>query len=212
MEARPLKPCKEVLRKRQETGRQKKEDEDTRENKSEDEQSAEVQNSEPFSAASTGEECAPSSATAPEAAELEDYACQTRQAHPIQTFRIHIACLFCARDRAQRLRDIEEWESGNGVRFEDWRWKVKYHSPVPEGSRYIQPELGSPGEWSEAMGSWVQGVKGRASGLGLVDLGGGISSALRETGSEVVKDGLKKERVKDEGGVRVGFRGNIPSS
>ncbi|KAF2662751.1 hypothetical protein K491DRAFT_772651 [Lophiostoma macrostomum CBS 122681] len=211
MEDRPLKRCKEVM-KRRGIERVENEDESTRETEIAKGESAQSQGPAPL----TGEECTPSEA--PDAAkrnESEDqdgYTCQARLTHPIQTIRIYQDCLFCARARAQRLHYVEEMESGNEVRFEDWRWKVKYHSPVPEESKYMQQDWGSPGEWSEAMGSWVQGVKGKASGLGLGDLGGGIWGALKETGSEVVKDGLKRDRVKDEGAMRVGSRGNIPSS
>lgn len=175
------------------------------------------------SAATTAVECSsPSTATAasnpdPEARESsesnsiplfsdneEQEYCTTKLVHPFQSFKIHDMCPDCKRIRAERLSVVE---SGNEVKFEDWRWKVKYLSPVPEEARYTEWGIGGVGEWGETMGSWVKDFKGK--GLGLSE---GLMKAFRETGQELLSDELKKDGLRGEGGLGIGFRGGMPSS
>lgn len=66
-------------------------------------------------------------------------------------------CSLCTQDREERLVAVT---SGNEVRFEDWRWKVKYLSPVPEEARYT--EWGAVGE---VMGSWVKDWRTKGDGV-----------------------------------------------
>ena len=63
----------------------------------------------------------------------------TPKAHPFQTLRVEGNCAGCEREREERLRRVfggevrEESEEGNGmvekVRFDEWKWKVKYAAP-----------------------------------------------------------------------------------
>ncbi|OCK85131.1 hypothetical protein K432DRAFT_377971 [Lepidopterella palustris CBS 459.81] len=78
--------------------------------------------------------------------------CTGPQSHPFQSFRINRICAVCARRRDVLLAEAEE---GKGVKFEDWKWKVKYQSPRSGEGKWI--------DWSgvgEVMGSWVGGWGG----------------------------------------------------
>ncbi|KAF2788416.1 hypothetical protein K505DRAFT_328935 [Melanomma pulvis-pyrius CBS 109.77] len=97
----------------------------------------------------------PKDGTIEEAVE-EGEGCKIRLGHPYQSFKIHRMCSLCTQDREQRLVAVT---SGNEVKFEDWRWKVKYLSPVPEEARYT--EWGAVGE---AMGSWVKDWRMKGDG------------------------------------------------
>ncbi|KAJ4345587.1 uncharacterized protein N0V89_011720 [Didymosphaeria variabile] len=89
----------------------------------------------------------------PEVDAAADEECEDLLTHPFQTLSIHTSCALCLRRRAALLQQLGEETST--VRFEDWRWKVKYLSPTPEEARY-SAEWGNVGS---AMGSWVKDWK-----------------------------------------------------
>ncbi|CAI6332181.1 unnamed protein product [Periconia digitata] len=60
--------------------------------------------------------------------------CTTVLTHPFQTTRLHRSCLLCTRNREELLAQSELAQQK--VRIDDWRWKVKYLSPVPEEARH----------------------------------------------------------------------------
>ncbi|KAJ4296239.1 hypothetical protein N0V90_006284 [Kalmusia sp. IMI 367209] len=100
------------------------------------------------------EACRPATPTLYGDGDPEAAACEIFLTHPFQTLNIDSSCAVCQRQRAALLADLETQTAR--VRFEDWRWKVKYSSPTPE-ARYT--------EWGDvgtAMGSWVKdwNVKG----------------------------------------------------
>jgi hypothetical protein len=72
--------------------------------------------------------------------------CSNLDTHPFQTLKIYRSCLHCSRDRAALLAQSES--ATPHVRFEDWRWKVKYLSPVPKESRYSA-------SWGSGMGKGI---------------------------------------------------------
>jgi hypothetical protein len=91
--------------------------------------------------------------------------------------------LHCTLNRQKLLEAVN---IGKEVKFEGWRWRVKYLSPVPEESRYT--EWGAVGE---VMGSWVKGCKMK---------GDELMNVLREN---VLEDGARNEgasRVRPSGG------------
>jgi hypothetical protein len=109
--------------------------------------------------------------------------CRERYYHPRQTFRVERLCLHCTLNRQKLLEAVN---TGNEVKFEGWRWRVKYLSPVPEESRYT--EWGAVGE---AMGSWVKDWKMK---------GDELMNVLREN---VLEDGARNQgasRVRPSGG------------
>jgi hypothetical protein len=83
--------------------------------------------------------------------------CRERHYHPRQTFKLERLCLQCTLNRQKLLEAVN---TGNKVEFQDWRWRVKYLSPVPEESRYT--EWGAVGE---VMGSWVKDWKAKGDDL-----------------------------------------------
>ncbi|OAG08759.1 uncharacterized protein CC84DRAFT_586910 [Paraphaeosphaeria sporulosa] len=106
--------------------------------------------------------------------------------HPFQTLNIHTSCALCLRQRAALLQQLEEETATSAVRFEDWRWKVKYLSPTPEEARYAA-------EWKNVgsvMGSWVKDWKVK---------GDEILGVLRETVGE------GEERRRDSVGSGLGL-------
>lgn len=89
------------------------------------------------------------------------------------------------------------------MRFEDWRWKVKYLSPTPEEARYTA-DWGSVGS---TMGGWVKDwkVKGDEILGALMDHGedgGGRRDSVAGAGgrgmgiAEVLSPGRKKGKGK----------------
>ncbi|KAF1999511.1 hypothetical protein P154DRAFT_620936 [Amniculicola lignicola CBS 123094] len=122
--------------------------------------------------------------------------CELRQAHPFLTYRLYSTCPRCTQASHQRLQGI----ANQHVKFEDWKWRVKYLSPVPEEARWIEwEELGGIGE---LMGSWVREWKER---------GDGLLGAIRE--------GIVEEEERNEMGMGtgmsvggVGLRGGMGSS
>jgi hypothetical protein len=91
----------------------------------------------------------------PEADAATKEECADLSTHPFQTVNIHSSCALCLHRRTARLQQLEEETST--VRFEDWRWKVRYLSPTPEEARY-SAEWGNVGS---AVGSWVKDLKGK---------------------------------------------------
>jgi len=84
----------------------------------------------------------------------QENGCHGPRAHPFQSFRIYRFCAVCTRRRNALLAKVEE---GKEVRFEDWRWKVKYQSPRADEGRW--KDWGSVGE---VMGWRVRrGKRGR---------------------------------------------------
>jgi len=159
-----------------------------------------------FSAAETAVECEPrplAPAASPQAAfppadskdngpSSSTSSCTTRLLHPFQSFKIHRQCPQCALRRLSRLNTVT---TGNEIKYEDWRWKVKYLSPVPEEPRHA--EWGVVGE---VMGSWVKDWKTK---------GDGLMAALREEAVQTL-GGIEGSRGKQDG--EVGFRRGMPSS
>lgn len=114
--------------------------------------------------------------------------CADLLTHPFQTLTIHTSCALCLRQRAALLQQLEEETST--VRFEDWRWKVKYLSPTPEEARHLA-------EWKNvgsAMGSWAKEWKAK---------GDEIWGTLREQ----VIDGEERRRDSANSGVGLGIAG-----
>jgi len=85
--------------------------------------------------------------------------CTEVHTHPYQTLKLDTTCAPCTRSRAALLARVES--RNPRVRFEDWRWKVKYLSPVPEEARFAESvggiglEIGGV-DVGRAMGSWVK--------------------------------------------------------
>ncbi|OCK97076.1 uncharacterized protein K441DRAFT_606723 [Cenococcum geophilum 1.58] len=82
--------------------------------------------------------------------------CHGPRAHPFQSFRIYRLCAVRTRRRNALLAKVEE---GKEVRFEDWRWKVKYQSPRADEGRW--KDWGSVGEvmgWRVRRGEEGKGV------------------------------------------------------
>jgi hypothetical protein len=134
-----------------------------------------------------------------------DHECNEKLIHPFQSYRIDRACPGCENRRVSRLAKIE---TGNEVRFEDWRWKVKYMSPVPE-ERYT--EWGT--NWGETMGSWVNEVKGKGVELGMgimnaigeLEEGGESSRAHRGSGKKSVGGQVMIDAEEGRAGISGGF-------
>ncbi|KAF2187823.1 hypothetical protein K469DRAFT_704782 [Zopfia rhizophila CBS 207.26] len=146
----------------------------------------------------TAEECEPRPSTdsTPESAKakapdsVHETSCTGPQAHPFQTFKIHRMCAVCTRNRDFLLAQAE---NRNEVKFEEWRWKVRYLSLVPEEVGWS--EWGGAGEMN---GSWVADWK--------KELGKDRwMAALSETGQALNKD-------LPDGGMRVGCRSRMQSS
>jgi hypothetical protein len=146
----------------------------------------------------------------------DDSSCTKQLLHPFQSFNIHTLCPHCTHTRAKRLSRVED---GNLVRFEGWKWKVKYLSPVPEEARHVGVgggglgiDLGmgmgigignvNVGEWGEAMGSWVREWKGKGSG---------ILKGVGEGSGNNGNDGTAAKGDRDADRLKVGFRGGVPS-
>ena len=79
--------------------------------------------------------------------------CNKRQTHPFQTFRIYQLCGFCLQKRDLLLGEAET--GIDEVRFEEWRWKVRYLSSKNEAASESDCE-----RIGETMGSWVGSWKG----------------------------------------------------
>ena len=76
--------------------------------------------------------------------------CHGPHAHPFQSFRIYRLCAVCTRRRNALLAKVEE---GKEVRFEDWRWRVKYQSPrADEGRRKDRGNVGEVMGWRVRRG------------------------------------------------------------
>lgn len=60
--------------------------------------------------------------------------CEEALTHPSQSFKIHASCTVCIHAREALLTDLKARIPQ--VRFENWRWKVKYLSPVPKEAQY----------------------------------------------------------------------------
>ncbi|KAF1949096.1 hypothetical protein CC80DRAFT_540560 [Byssothecium circinans] len=138
--------------------------------------------------------------------------CRNIQTHPFQTTIIERTCLLCTQDREYRLH-----QSASGtpqVRFEDWRWKVKYLSPtVPEEPSHTNKNWG--------LGAGVGGVMGSLAGKGrevldvLREQVGAVqspSSALRPASSRSSLSLRGSERFagrgeEGSGGFKAGLKG-----
>ncbi|XTI95861.1 hypothetical protein V2W45_1449562 [Cenococcum geophilum] len=86
----------------------------------------------------------------------QENGCHGPRAHPFQSFRIYRLCAVRTRRRNALLAKVEE---GKEVRFEDWRWKVKYQSPRADEGRW--KDWGSVGEvmgWRVRRGEEGKGV------------------------------------------------------
>jgi hypothetical protein len=84
--------------------------------------------------------------------------CLGPQIHPSQTYRIHSLCLECARQREALLAQAED----NTVRFEPWKWKVRYTGTAPVEVPFKDWNVG------EVMGSWVAGIGQEVKKSGLL--------------------------------------------
>lgn len=99
--------------------------------------------------------------------------CREGRAHPFHIVKIERICAVCEYDMEQRLRDRDQRlraldESINEIKFEDWRWKLKYQGgpPTPllqKGDRTGTDGTVGTGEamksvWrvSAAVGNWVK--------------------------------------------------------
>ncbi|KAF2498828.1 hypothetical protein BU16DRAFT_558871 [Lophium mytilinum] len=128
--------------------------------------------------------------------------CPGPQSHPLQSVRLHRLCAVCTRRRDALLAEVE---SGRVVRFEDWRWKVKYHSQ----SR-VELTDWNGASVGEVLGSWVGGWGGDWSAEGRDGKGPGKwLAALRDVAASPAPAPAKGDS-KDV--LRVGFRGGIGSS
>ena len=97
--------------------------------------------------------------------------------------------------------------TGREVKFEDWRWRVKYLSPVPEESRYT--EWGAVGE---VMGSWVKEWRTKGDELMNVLREDVLEEDLRDgEASRVRRLGRGSGRRSSESG-KVGARRGMGSS
>ena len=189
--------------------------------------------SEPHSATEADEECAPGPSThaqpqpnadtlklpqSPEEKEPPDEEreqelekggnrpCRERHYHPRQTFRVERLCLHCTLNRQKLLEAVN---TGNEVKFENWRWRVKYLSPVTEESRYT--EWGAVGE---VMGSWVKDWKTKGDVLMNVLKENVLEDGARDGGRSGVRPsrgGLGSGMWSSELG-RVGTRRGMGSS
>lgn len=70
--------------------------------------------------------------------------------HPYCSYRISTLCPSCTETRNHLLSAVE---SANELRFEDWRWKVKYLFPVPENSRFDDPLAGNQNQQNRESSS-----------------------------------------------------------
>ncbi|KAF2118541.1 hypothetical protein BDV96DRAFT_570138 [Lophiotrema nucula] len=99
------------------------------------------------------QECEPSHQTASENALIAHNSspaptqCPGELSHPFLSYRMDSMCLVCTRRRAELLMALED---RNEVKFEEWEWKVKYLSPVPEESRYSD-------HWGQLGETWLKG-------------------------------------------------------
>lgn len=48
-------------------------------------------------------------------------------AHPFQSWKLESLCPECNQERSKRISDIEETQK---IRFDDWKWKVRYGMPA----------------------------------------------------------------------------------
>ena len=84
--------------------------------------------------------------------------CASLSIHPFQTLNIHASCAVCQRKRMALLEQVEAGTAA--VRFDDWRWKVKYKASAVVGEARSSLEARNSLEWGrsvgEAMGSWVR--------------------------------------------------------
>jgi hypothetical protein len=118
--------------------------------------------------------------------------CTTKFAHPFQSYRIPSLCLLCESVQKQRLSHLE---SNNVIEIDEWRWRIKFLNPVPEGRRW--------NEWRQAgqmFGSWVKGFEDTA-----------WKGYPKETGERLRDmDTDTSKEVKREPSVE-GVRGGLPS-
>lgn len=90
--------------------------------------------------------------------------CRPRS-HPFQTRKVYALCWECRRQRDALLSEAEH--RGEEVRFEEWKWRMKYQSPQAEESSW--------GKW-DASGGQRSSRIGRMSDI--------IKSGLRKSGGE----------------------------
>ncbi|GME54478.1 hypothetical protein GTA08_BOTSDO02360 [Neofusicoccum parvum] len=96
-------------------------------------------------------------------------ACQPRS-HPFQTRKIYELCLRCRQRRDGLLAEAEK--RGGEVRFEEWKWRMKYQSPQAEENAWKT--------WGEAGASSSSGDGNRNSRMGrMSDL---LRAGLRRSG------------------------------
>ncbi|KAF9633624.1 hypothetical protein BFW01_g4518 [Lasiodiplodia theobromae] len=90
--------------------------------------------------------------------------CRPRS-HPFQTRKVYALCWECRRQRDALLSEAEH--RGEEVRFEEWKWRMKYQSPQAEESSW--------GKWEASSGQRSSRI-GRMSDM--------IKSGLRKSGGE----------------------------
>ncbi|KAL1636127.1 hypothetical protein SLS58_009976 [Diplodia intermedia] len=106
--------------------------------------------------------------------------CEPRS-HPFQTRKLYTLCWHCGRRRDALLAQAELGREE--VRFEEWKWRMKYQSPQAD---------------ENAWRTWGSGSMGReASGGGG---GGKRSSGRMRRMSDIIKSGLRKSSSSGGGG------------
>jgi len=85
-------------------------------------------------------------------------------AHPYQSLKIHRLCLACTRQRDALIAQIE---SGQEIRFEDWRWRVAYRSPIADEESWRT--------WGDDGGAKDMGMRKKRTDGGLLRVGFGGS-------------------------------------
>ncbi|KAF2874903.1 hypothetical protein BDV95DRAFT_603688 [Massariosphaeria phaeospora] len=144
--------------------------------------------------------------------------CPARSFHPYRTRKLESSCTDCTHTRNSRLSTLE---SGNKLHLEDWRWKIKYKSPVPVGGRFSNTTrssgTGQGGEWGgiglglhggvgEVMGSWVKDWRMKGEEVLKV-----VKGTVESPGVEGMEMG-KLRGSSSEDSKSVGFRGGWSSS
>lgn len=131
---------------------------------------------------------------------IQENECAGPRTHPYHTVRIHRLCAMCTRRRDILLASAETTSS---IRFDEWKWKVKYQSPRVEDA--VRKDWEGVGEM---MGSWVGGW-GWERGIEMENRvqGGSWIQSRKETTLEKGEGKRKRKEV-----LGVGFRGGMPSS
>ncbi|KAF2707798.1 hypothetical protein K504DRAFT_458285 [Pleomassaria siparia CBS 279.74] len=78
----------------------------------------------------------------------DDTPCPTKLLHPFQSLKLYRMCDNCTTYREQRLDAVS---TGDEVKYQPWRWRVKYLSTVSQGAIYT--ECGTMGK---SMGNGIQ--------------------------------------------------------